>query len=123
VLLSGYIDNPDESALLQLAQAVIEVTGSRSEIFDEALPVERSAGPQVRRSDIGLARELLGREPEVDLLEGLSRTIDRARPAPTGRSGHRARGLDGTRVCRVEATRTRTDSNGYRREVMPTSNR
>ncbi len=75
---SGYhtpvnIGNPREYTLLELAQVVVEVTGSRSEIVYEALPAD---DPQVRQPDITQAREKLGWEPEVDLQEGLRRTID-----------------------------------------------
>jgi nucleoside-diphosphate-sugar epimerase/intein/homing endonuclease len=75
---SGYhspvnIGNPQEYTLLELAQVVIEVTGSRSEIVYEALPRD---DPQVRQPDISLAREILGWEPTVDLREGLKRTIE-----------------------------------------------
>ena len=77
---SGYHDpvnigNPDEYTLLQLAQIVIEVTGSSSEIVFEALPTD---DPQVRQPDITLAREILGWEPTIDLPEGLRRTVQRA---------------------------------------------
>jgi dTDP-glucose 4,6-dehydratase len=77
---SGYhtpvnIGNPDEYTLLELAKTVIEVTGSGSEIVFEALPVD---DPQVRQPDIGLAREILGWEPEIDLREGLRRTIEQS---------------------------------------------
>src|SRR4051812_40870682 len=67
------IGNPDEYTLLQLAEAVIEVTGSRSEIVHEALPVD---DPQVRQPDISLAREILDWEPQVELREGLQRTLE-----------------------------------------------
>jgi dTDP-glucose 4,6-dehydratase len=67
------VGNPNEFTLLQLAEAVIEVTGSSSEIVFEALPTD---DPQVRQPDITLARELLGWEPEVELLEGLAKTLD-----------------------------------------------
>jgi dTDP-glucose 4,6-dehydratase len=67
------IGNPDEYTLLELAKAVIEVTGSSSEIVFEALPTD---DPQVRQPDITLAREILGWEPEIDLREGLRRTIE-----------------------------------------------
>jgi dTDP-glucose 4,6-dehydratase len=75
---SGYhtpvnIGNPREYTLLELAQVVVEVTGSRSEIVFEALPAD---DPQVRQPDITQAREKLGWEPEVDLQEGLRRTIE-----------------------------------------------
>jgi dTDP-glucose 4,6-dehydratase len=69
------VGNPNEFTLLELAEAVIDVTDSRSEIVFEALPMD---DPQVRQPDISLARELLGWEPEVDLREGLRRTIERA---------------------------------------------
>jgi dTDP-glucose 4,6-dehydratase len=77
---SGYHDpvnigNPNEFTLLELAKAVIEVTGSRSEIVFEALPTD---DPQVRQPDITLARELLGWEPVVQLRDGLRRTLDAA---------------------------------------------
>jgi dTDP-glucose 4,6-dehydratase len=69
------IGNPDEFTLLELAKTVIDVTGSRSEIVFEALPTD---DPQVRQPDITLARELLGWQPEIDLREGLRRTIEEA---------------------------------------------
>lgn len=69
------IGNPDEFTLLELAEAVVEITRSRSEIVHEPLPTD---DPQVRRPDITLARELLGWGPEVQLREGLRRTIDDA---------------------------------------------
>jgi len=77
---SGYhepvnVGNPDEYTLLQLAQTVIEVTGSKSEIVYEALPTD---DPQVRQPDTTLARDLLGWTPEVSLREGLARTIELA---------------------------------------------
>jgi dTDP-glucose 4,6-dehydratase len=67
------IGNPDEYTLLQLADAVLEVTGSSSELVFEPLPVD---DPKVRRPDIGLARRVLGWEPEVDLGQGLARTAE-----------------------------------------------
>ena len=75
---SGYhypvnIGNPDEFTLLELAHAVIDVTGSRSEIVHEALPED---DPQVRQPDISLAREILGWAPEIGLREGLRRTLE-----------------------------------------------
>jgi dTDP-glucose 4,6-dehydratase len=67
------IGNPNEFTLLDLAQAIIELTSSRSEIVHEALPVD---DPKVRQPDISLAREVLGWEPRVELREGLKRTLD-----------------------------------------------
>jgi len=69
------VGNPNEFTLLQLAEAVIDVAKSSSEIVFEALPTD---DPQVRQPDISLARELLGWEPQVDLREGLRRTIERS---------------------------------------------
>jgi dTDP-glucose 4,6-dehydratase len=69
------VGNPDEFTLLELANAVVDVTGSRSEIVHEALPTD---DPQQRRPDITRARELLSWEPKVSLLEGLQKTIDQA---------------------------------------------
>src|SRR3954449_10730452 len=67
------IGNPNEFTLLELAKAVIDVTGSRSEIVFEALPTD---DPQVRQPDITLAREKLGWEPKVELREGLASTLE-----------------------------------------------
>ncbi len=69
------IGNPNEMTLLEMARTVVELTGSRSEIVFEALPVD---DPQVRQPDITRARDLLGWEPEIELREGLRRTIDHA---------------------------------------------
>ncbi len=69
------IGNPNEFTLLELAEAVIEICESKSEIVFEALPTD---DPKVRRPDIARARELLGWEPEVELREGLRRTIEQA---------------------------------------------
>jgi dTDP-glucose 4,6-dehydratase len=66
------IGNPQELTLLQLAQAVIEATGSTSQIVFEALPVD---DPQVRQPDITRAQQLLGWEPQVPLEEGLRRML------------------------------------------------
>jgi dTDP-glucose 4,6-dehydratase len=66
------LGNPDEMSLLEMAQLIIELTESRSEIVFEALPVD---DPQVRQPDITRAKQLLGWEPEVDVREGLRRTI------------------------------------------------
>jgi dTDP-glucose 4,6-dehydratase len=67
------IGNPNEFTLIELANAVIELTSSRSEILHEALPTD---DPKVRQPDISLAREILDWEPRIDLHEGLRRTID-----------------------------------------------
>src|SRR6478735_2702175 len=69
------VGNPDEYTLLQLAETVIEVAGSRSEIIFEALPTD---DPQVRQPDTTLAQRLLAWTPQVSLRDGLARTIDLA---------------------------------------------
>jgi dTDP-glucose 4,6-dehydratase len=69
------IGNPNEFTLLELAKTVIEVTESRSEIVFEALPID---DPQQRRPDISRANDLLGWEPEVELRDGLRRTIEQS---------------------------------------------
>ena len=66
------IGNPAEYTLLELAQKVVEVTGSRSDIVFEALPVD---DPKVRQPDTTRARQLLGWEPQVSLEEGLRRML------------------------------------------------
>jgi dTDP-glucose 4,6-dehydratase len=70
------IGNPDEFTVLELAELVLEVTGSASEIVHEPLPVD---DPTQRKPDITLARERLGWEPRVPLREGLVRTAEHFR--------------------------------------------
>ena len=67
------IGNPNEFTLLELAETVIDVTKSKSEIIHEPLPTD---DPQVRRPDIAKARDILGWQPTVELREGLERTIE-----------------------------------------------
>src|SRR6478735_7118042 len=69
------VGNPDEFTLLELAETMIDVTGSKSEIVYEALPTD---DPKQRRPDISRAKELLAWQPEVSLREGLQRTLDGA---------------------------------------------
>jgi dTDP-glucose 4,6-dehydratase len=66
------IGNPGEYTILQLAEAVLAATGSPSQILYEALPVD---DPQVRQPDITRARQILGWQPEIELDEGLRRTL------------------------------------------------
>jgi dTDP-glucose 4,6-dehydratase len=76
------LGNPDhELTMLELAQAVIRITGSSSEVVFEALPTD---DPQVRRPDITRARQILGWEPEVDLDEGLRRWVESLGANPVG---------------------------------------
>jgi dTDP-glucose 4,6-dehydratase len=65
------IGNPNEFTVLELAQKVLEVTGSSSEIVFEPLPVD---DPTQRQPDISLAKRVLGWEPRVPLEEGLRHT-------------------------------------------------
>ena len=67
------IGNPDEFTMIELAELVIELTGSRSELIFEPLP---SDDPRQRQPDITLARTVLGWEPSVKLREGLAQTIE-----------------------------------------------
>jgi dTDP-glucose 4,6-dehydratase len=66
------IGNPDERTINDLAELIIEVTGSKSGITYEELPPQ---DPQVRRPDISKARSKLGWEPQVSLREGLTRSM------------------------------------------------
>ena len=67
------IGNPTEMTIRQIAETIIEMTGSKSRIIYQPLPED---DPKVRRPDITRARTLLGWEPKVHLAEGLSHTID-----------------------------------------------
>ena len=73
--LTGPINlgNPDEFTILELAQKVIQQTGSRSEIVFAPLPAD---DPRQRQPDIRLAREHLRWQPSTPLAEGLTRTIE-----------------------------------------------
>ena len=75
------IGNPDEFTMLELADAVLDVTGSTSQLVFEPLPED---DPTQRCPDITLAAEKLGWRPEVGLREGLQRTADwfASHPAP-----------------------------------------
>jgi len=67
------IGNPNEFTVRQLAELVVELTGTTSKIVQRDLPVD---DPKVRRPDITRAREMLGWEPSISLREGVSRTIE-----------------------------------------------
>jgi UDP-glucuronate decarboxylase len=67
------IGNPNEFTILELAERIIRLTGSRSLIVFKPLPAD---DPTQRRPDIGLAKQKLGWQPTIDLEEGLRRTID-----------------------------------------------
>ena len=66
------LGNPREFTLSELAETVLRITGSKSEVVHEALPID---DPQVRQPDITRAKQLLGWEPEIQLEEGLRRML------------------------------------------------
>lgn len=65
--------NPGEFTMLELAEKVIALTNSKSKLVYKPLPGD---DPKQRRPDISLAGELFGWKPEVQLEEGLKRTIE-----------------------------------------------
>lgn len=67
------LGNPHEFTMRELAEVVIEMTGSSSEIITKPLPVD---DPRQRRPDISLAEAVLGWEPKMPLAEGLKHTIE-----------------------------------------------
>ncbi len=75
------LGNPEEFTILELAQTVVRLTSSKSEIVFEALPID---DPQVRQPDITRARQLLGWEPELQLEEGLRRMLPSLGREPLG---------------------------------------
>ncbi len=66
------IGNPGEFTMIELAELVLRLTGSKSKLVHASLPAD---DPRQRRPDIGVARDKLGWEPKVPLDEGLKRTI------------------------------------------------
>jgi dTDP-glucose 4,6-dehydratase len=74
------LGNPGEFTMLQLAEQVLELTGSPSAIEFHRLPQD---DPTRRQPDITRARQMLGWEPRVDLFEGLARTIECFRSRPS----------------------------------------
>jgi dTDP-glucose 4,6-dehydratase len=67
------VGNPNEFTVLQLAEAVLRLTGSSATIERRPLPTD---DPKVRQPDITNARQVLGWEPSIDLENGLRRTIE-----------------------------------------------
>ena len=66
------IGNPNEMTIRQLAERIIELTGSKSRIIERPLPED---DPKVRQPDISKAKSLLGWEPKVSLEDGLAKTM------------------------------------------------
>lgn len=85
------LGNPHEITIIELAQTIIDMTGSSSSLLRKPLPFD---DPQRRCPDISLAKEMLGWEPRVPLHEGLARTIEyfdsvlRQEKPPTPVHGH-----------------------------------
>ena len=78
LLMSGLnepvnVGNPSELTILELAETIIELTGSRSQIIFQDLPVD---DPKVRRPDISKAKKQLDWKPVVKLHDGLQKTIE-----------------------------------------------
>ena len=67
------IGNPNEFTIMQLAELVIELTGSNSKIIKEELPQD---DPKQRKPDITKAKEILNWQPTIELKEGLMKTIE-----------------------------------------------
>jgi len=66
------LGNPGEFTILELAEKILELTGSKSEIVFKPLPAD---DPRQRRPDISMAKRILDWEPKVNLEEGLKKTI------------------------------------------------
>jgi dTDP-glucose 4,6-dehydratase len=78
LLVSGYVEpvnlgNPHETTIRELAETIREVAGSSSELRLTPRPVD---DPEIRQPDLTVARRELGWEPEIDLRDGLARTVD-----------------------------------------------
>ena len=67
------LGNPSERTVLNLAEIILEMTGSKSKIVHKELP---SDDPVKRKPDITIAKEILGWEPKVDIKDGLKKTIE-----------------------------------------------
>lgn len=80
------IGNPDEISLLQLAEEIIELTGSSSKISHRPLPID---DPKQRKPDIGMAKAKLNWQPKIDRKLGLEKTIDFYRKLPLETLSHK----------------------------------
>ena len=67
------LGNPEEMTVLEMAQLIIELTGSRSGIIKKPLPED---DPKVRQPDISKAKAVLGWEPKIPVREGLAKTVE-----------------------------------------------
>lgn len=106
------LGNPEEMSVLEIARLILELTGSRSPLEFQPLPVD---DPRVRRPDIGRAQTSLGWRPKVSLGEGLRRTIEDFRvrmdqPAPAASS---AQGATQARCSREERASDEFDDRAH----------
>ena len=76
------LGNPDEFTIRQLAELVLRLTGSESQLIRRPLPAD---DPTQRKPDITLARQRLGWQPKISLAEGLLPTIEWFRSIDLGR--------------------------------------
>jgi UDP-glucuronate decarboxylase len=76
------LGNPNEMSVRDLAEQVVEMTGSRSRLIFKPLPVD---DPKQRQPDITLARQKLNWTPKVRLGDGLDRTVAYFRSVVTGK--------------------------------------
>ena len=74
------VGNPGEFTMRELAEAVVDITGSASELVVVSMPPERDGDPLQRQPDITLIRSQLGWQPEITLREGLARMVAAERP-------------------------------------------
>lgn len=77
LLISDYnepvnIGNPHEMTIKQMAETIIKVTGSKSKLIHKPLPID---DPKVRQPDISLAKKLFNWTPEIDLEDGMKKTV------------------------------------------------
>ncbi len=72
-LLKVNIENPTEIKLIDVAKEIVEMTGSKSKIIFEPLPID---DPKCRQPDITKAKKLLNWVPEVSRTDGLKKTIE-----------------------------------------------
>jgi UDP-glucuronate decarboxylase len=112
------LGNPTETSILELAEMILALTGSRSSLKYEGLP---SDDPGRRCPDISRAKEQLGWMPQVDLREGLTRTIEYFREVlRTGRRPARAVETvvrpEQIVVARLVGTETRVETRPRRKE-------
>jgi dTDP-glucose 4,6-dehydratase len=70
------VGNPDEFTIRRLAELIVELTASSSQIITVPLPAEREGDPAQRQPDITLVNSTYGWAPKIELVEGLKRMID-----------------------------------------------